>query len=230
MRILFILFSLSFASFSFAQATLQNNNWMVGATNVGLGIPPTPGPSLNFSNCTPTVLYNSPGAQFEGQTAISDPSTGALLFYSSGSQVRNALGQIMPNGNIVATSNSISQNLIVKKPGANTLYYLFTPETQAGAIISTTNPGINGFSYTIIDMSLAGGLGAVVSNGNLLQPFQNCEMVTGVYHQNGQDIWIIGHKFGSNTFFAYLLTSAGVNPTPVYSNVGPTIITPGSNN
>jgi gliding motility-associated-like protein len=230
MRILFILFSLSFASFSFAQATLQNNNWMVGATNVGLGIPATPGPSLNFSNCSPTVLYNSPGAQFEGQTAISDPNTGALLFYSSGSQVRNALGQIMPNGNIVATSNSISQNLIVKKPGSNTLYYLFTPETQAGAIISTTNPGINGFSYTIIDMSLAGGLGAVVSNGNLLQPFQNCEMVTGVYHQNGQDIWIIGHKFGSNTFFAYLLTSAGVNPTPVYSSVGPTIITPGSNN
>lgn len=230
MRLLSFFLILIFASLGLAQATLQNNNWMVGGTNVGPGVPQTPGPSLNFSNCTPTVFNNAPGAQFEGQTAISDPNTGALLFYSSGSQVRNALGQIMPNGNIVATSNSISQNLIVKKPGSNTLYYLFTPETQAGAIISTTNPGINGFSYSVIDMSLAGGLGAVVSNGNLLQPFQNCEMVTGVYHQNGQDIWIIGHKFGSNTFFAYLLTSAGVNPTPVYSSVGPTIITPGSNN
>lgn len=230
MRLLSFFLMLIFVSSSLAQATLQNNNWMVGGTNVGFGIPPTPGPSLNFSNCTPTVLNNAPGAQFEGQTAISDPNTGALLFYSSGSQVRNALGQVMTNGNLVATSNSISQNLIVKKPGSSTLYYLFTPETQAGAIVSTTNPGINGFSYSIIDMSLAGGLGAVVSNGNLLQPFQNCEMVTGVYHQNGQDIWIIGHKFGSNTFFAYLLTSAGVNTTPVYSSVGPTIITPGSNN
>ncbi len=230
MRLLSFFLMLIFVSSSLAQATLQNNNWMVGGTNVGFGIPPTPGPSLNFSNCTPTVLNNAPGAQFEGQTAISDPNTGALLFYSSGSQVRNALGQVMTNGNLVATSNSISQNLIVKKPGSSTLYYLFTPETQAGAIVSTTNPGINGFSYSIIDMSLAGGLGAVVSNGNLLQPFQNCEMVTGVYHQNGQDIWIIGHKFGSNTFFAYLLTSAGVNNTPVYSSVGPTIVTPGSNN
>lgn len=230
MRLLSIFLILIFASIGLAQGNLQNNNWMVGGTNVGFGIPPTPGPSLNFSNCTPTVFNNAPGAQFEGQTAISDPNTGALLFYSSGSQVRNALGQLMTNGNQVATSNSISQNLIVKKPGSSTLYYLFTPETQAGAIVSTTNPGINGFSYSIIDMSLAGGLGAVVSNGNLLQPFQNCEMVTGVYHQNGQDIWIIGHKFGSNTFFAYLLTSAGVNPTPVYSSVGPTIITPGSNN
>jgi hypothetical protein len=84
----------------------------------------------------------------------------------------------------------------VKKPGVNSIYYLFTPETQAGAIISTANPGLNGFSYSIIDMSLSGGLGAVVSNGNLLQPFQNCEMVTGVYHDNGQDIWIMVRTFG----------------------------------
>lgn len=134
----------------------------------------------------------------------------------------------MPGGNLVATSNSISQNLIVKKPGSSTLYYHFSPETQAGNIISTTNPGLNGFSYSLIDMSLAAGLGAVVSSGNLLQPFENCEMVTGVYHANGQDIWIIGHKYGSNTFFVYLLSAAGVNPTPIYSSVGPTIFTPGT--
>ena len=201
---------------------------MFGATAVGPGVTPGPGPSLNFTSCNPIVENDSPGAQFEGQTAISNSQTGDLLFYSSGSQVRNALGQIMPGGNLVGTSNSISQNLIVKKPGSSTLYYLFTPETQAGSIISTTNPGINGFSYSIIDMSLAGGLGAVVSSGNLLQPFQNCEMVTGVYHDNGQDIWIIGHKYGSNTFFVYLLTPSGINPTPVYSSVGPNIFTSGT--
>lgn len=215
-------------SLFFAQASLQNSNWMFGASAIGPGVTPGPGPSLNFSNCNPVVENDSPGAQFEGQTAISNSQTGDLLFYSSGSQVRNALGQIMPGGNIVATSNSISQNLIVKKPGANTLYFLFAPETQAGGIISTTNPGLNGFSYSIIDMSLAGGLGAVVSSGNLLQPFQNCEMVTGVYHDNGQDIWIIGHKYGSNTFFVYLLTPGGISPTPVYSSVGPTVFTSGT--
>ena len=230
MRLFIFAISLGFMGLCFAQASLQNSNWMFGATAVGLGITPAPGPSLNFSNCNPVVENDSPGAQFEGQTAISNSQTGDLLFYSSGSQVRNALGQIMPGGNLIGTSNSISQNLIVKKPGSSTLYYLFTPETQAGIIISTTNPGINGFSYSIIDMSLAGGLGAVVSNGNLLQPFENCEMVTGVYHDNGQDIWIIGHKYGSNTFFAYLLTSAGINPTPIYSSVGPTIITNGTTN
>lgn len=100
---------------------------MFGASNVGPNVSPVPGPSLNFTNCNPIVESDSPGAQFEGQTAISDSVTGNLLFYSCGNQVRNALGQLMPNGNIVGTSNSISQNLIVKKPGANSLYYLFTP-------------------------------------------------------------------------------------------------------
>jgi gliding motility-associated-like protein len=229
MRLLCVLIAFGFASLVWAQQTLQNNNWMFGATAVGPGVPQTPGPSLNFTSCSPIVENDSPGVQFEGQTAISNSQTGDLLFYSSGSQIRNALGQVMPGGNLVATSNSISQNLIVKKPGSSTLYYHFSPETQAGNIISTTNPGLNGFSYSLIDMSLAGGLGAVVSSGNLLQPFENCEMVTGVYHANGQDIWIIGHKYGSNTFFVYLLTAAGVNPTPIYSNVGPTIFTPGTN-
>jgi gliding motility-associated-like protein len=228
MRLICILIAFGFSSFCWAQQSLQNNNWMFGATNVGPGIPQTPGPSLNFSSCSPIVENDSPGAQFEGQTAISDSQTGNLLFYSSGSQIRNALGQIMPGGNLVATSNSISQNLIVKKPGSSNLYYHFSPETQAGNIISTTNPGMNGFSYSLIDMSLGGGLGAVVSSGNLLQPFENCEMVTGVYHANGQDIWIIGHKYGSNTFFVYLLTAAGINPTPIYSNVGPTVFTQGT--
>ena len=228
MRLFFLAFALGFMSLYLAQPSLQNNNWMFGATAVGPGVTPAPGPSLNFTNCNPIVENDSPGAQFEGQTAISNSQTGDLLFYSSGSQVRNSQGQIMPGGNLVGTSNSISQNLIVKKPGSSTLYYLFTPETQAGSIISTTNPGINGFSYSIIDMSLAGGLGSVVSSGNLLQPFQNCEMVTGIYHDNGQDIWIIGHKYGSNTFFVYLLTPSGINPTPVYSSVGPAIFTSGT--
>lgn len=232
MRLFTIAFLLIFMKLSYYLAqplpSLQNSNWIISGINVGPNVVQTPGPSLDFTNCAPIVENYSAGYQYEGQTAISDSQTGNLLFYSSGSQVRNALGQVMPNGNVVGTSNSISQNLIVKKPGANTLYYLFTPETQAGGIISTVNPGLNGFSYSIIDMSLAGGLGSVVSSGNLLQPFQNCEMVTGVYHDNGQDIWIIGHKYGSNTFFVYLLTASGINPTPVYSSVGPTIFTSGT--
>ena len=207
------------------QQSKQNFNWMFGATPVGPNVVQTPGPSLNFSDCSVSVENNSAGFQFEGQTAISDPSTGNLLFYSNGNQVRNSLGQIMQNGNLVGTSNSMAQNLIVKKPGAGSFYYLFTPETQAGIFINTIVTGLNGFSYSLIDMSQNGGLGSVVSSANLLMPLGNCEMVTGVYHQNGEDIWIIGHRYNSNTFFSFLINSQGINSTPVLSSVGPDLIT-----
>jgi gliding motility-associated-like protein len=225
MRFVYLFAILGIYNSSIAQQSLQHVNWMVGATPVGPNAPQTPGPSLNFIDCDPNVQFNASGLQFEGQTAISDIATGALLFYSNGNQVRNALGQIMPNGNQVGTSNSMAQNLIVKQPGGGSTYYLFTPETQAGTITNTLIPGLNGFSYSIIDMSLDGGLGAVVSSANLLMPLGNCEMVTGVYHQNGEDIWIIGHQYASNTFFTFLLTASGISSGPILSSVGPTILT-----
>lgn len=208
---------------AFAQQSKQNYNWLVSGLFPGPS--PSNGPSLNFEDCEANILGNAAGFQFEGQTAISDSLTGQLLFYSNGLQVFNALGQVMPNGSQVGITNSKAQNLIVKKPGGGTLYYLFIPEPQAGVVTNTLIPGLNGFSYSIIDMSLNGGLGGVVSSANLLMPLGNCEMVTGVYHQNGQDIWIIGHQYGSNAFFAFLLTSQGISSGPIFSNVGPTLLT-----
>ncbi len=218
--VLILLLSLNL---SFAQQSKQNFTWLVSGFQPGPF--PTNGVSLSFEDCETSVLPNALGIQFEGQTAISDSITGGLLFYSNGYQALNALGQVMPNGTQIGITNSKAQNLIVKKPGGGTLYYLFTPEPQAGLVSNVLIPGLNGFSYSIIDMSLQGGLGDVVSSANLLMPSGNCEMVTGVYHQNGEDIWIIGHQYASNTFFAFLLTSDGVETTPVLSDVGPTLLT-----
>ncbi len=208
---------------SFGQQSKQHFNWIVG------GFFPGPaqqnGATINFEGCESNVLENAVGVQFEGQTAISDSETGELLFYSNGLQVRNALGEPMSNGLQIGVTNSKAQNLIVKKPGPGSLYYLFTPEPQAGLVTNTLIPNLNGFTYTVIDMELNGGLGDIVSSANLLMPIGNCEMVTGVYHQNGQDVWIIGHQYGNNTFFVFLLTSDGITSGPILSNVGPTILT-----
>ena len=78
MRLFIFAISLGFMSLCFAQASLQNSNWMFGATAIGPGVPQTPGPSLNFSNCNPVVENDSPGAQFEGQTAVSKNSSNSL--------------------------------------------------------------------------------------------------------------------------------------------------------
>jgi hypothetical protein len=69
-------------------------------------------------------------------------------------------------------------------------------------------------------MSLNSGLGDVTIKNTLLTPPPTTEKLTAVRHCNGTDYWIIDHPFNSNTFNAYLLTSTGINSTPVVSNVG----------
>lgn len=41
-----------------------------------------------------------------------------------------------------------------------------------------------------------------------------------MYHANGKDIWIIGHEWGNNNFFLYLLTKEGFVHCPIIKSVG----------
>lgn len=68
-------------------------------------------------------------------------------------------------------------------------------------------------------MNLNNGLGSVTfKNMPLLN--NSTEKLTAVYHRNGIDVWVLGHKYASNQFYAYLVTAAGLNTTPVISSIG----------
>lgn len=99
-------------------------------------------------------------------------------------------------------------------PGSTTIYYVFTLDYEA-------HP--NGFRYSIVDMSLNGGLGDVTSNKNVLIYTPSTEKIAVVKHSNGIDYWIVTHGWNNNTFYSYLLTSSGLSVTPVTSNVGAAI-------
>ncbi|MBK0404816.1 T9SS type A sorting domain-containing protein [Adhaeribacter sp. BT258] len=108
---------------------------------------------------------------------------------------------------------STQSALIVKQPSQNQ-YYIFTADFQAGAF-----GNYGGLAYSIVDMSLEDGLGAVTTkNTPLLTP--TAEKVTAVHHKNGSDIWIMTQHWGSNEKYAWLLTSSGLNPVPVISRLG----------
>ena len=69
-------------------------------------------------------------------------------------------------------------------------------------------------------MSLDGGLGDVTDkNVSLLS--SGSEKITGVRSANGEFFWVITHF--ENRFYAYRITAAGLNTTPVVSTVGPNI-------
>lgn len=214
----FLFFLTVLLSLTIAQGqTKQNYVWKFGATGVG----------LDFDKCTPTVLTNgiNNGSAFEGQSAISDSSTGRLLFYTDGYNIYDSTNNVMQNGNGAGLSNSCTQTIIIKKPGSNTLFYMFNPDVQGGLEYNTLYPNAFGINYATVDMSLNGGLGSVTSVFNSLKDTSNTEKLTAVYHSNGHDIWLIGHEYRNNNFFAFLITNSGIDTIPIISNVGPIIYT-----
>ncbi len=167
------------------------------------------GAGLDFSTSPPTVLTNAntilQGAG-EGYATISDNS-GNLLFYTDGFTIYNSAHLPMANGSGFSTNNR--GVCIVQQPGQQNLYYVFMTRPNSWLI------------YSIVDMSLAGGLGSVTVNSTqLYQP--GSEHLSAVRHCNGKDVWILTHDFNTNQFRALLLNSAGLSASPVLSSVGPT--------
>ncbi len=165
---------------------------------------------LDFNSGTPTPLTNSAMSTVEGSTSIAD-NNGNLLFYSEGRRVWDKNHTIMPNGTWLGGGFSSTQGaIIVKKPGSNSIYYIFS-------VRSMNNPF--GLWYSEVDMTLNGGLGDVSTPNNLISGGIQ-ERICVIKHQNGNDFWIIVMPAVSNSFHAYLLTSSGLNTTPIITNIG----------
>jgi len=191
-----IYFSILSSTYSYSQK--QTNFWYFG-TLAG----------LDFNSGSPVALTNGALNTTEGCSAISDVN-GNLLFYTNGVDVWDKTHTQMPNGFGLMGDVSTTQSVqIVPVPGSTTLYYIFTLDYIVGP---------NGFRYSIVDMTLQAGNGDVTTKNTFIQN-NVVEKLAAVYHCNGTDIWVMVHDWGTNAFYAYLVTPAGINP-PVVSNVG----------
>jgi len=161
-----------------------------------------------------TVLTDGQLNTSEGCASISD-SNGDLLFYTDGITVWNKSHQIMPNGaGLMGNWSSTQSATIVPMPGSSNMFYVFTLDFEANS---------NGFRYSIVDMSLNGGMGDVTSNKNVLIYSPSNEKLAIVKHANGMDYWVVTHGWNNDAFYSYLLTSTGLSSTPITSNVGAVI-------
>lgn len=170
---------------------------------------------LDFNSGVPVALsdgatYNDNYPHSEGTAVISD-SSGSLLFYTNGQKIWNKNHTVMPNGDsLLGNLSSTQAALIVPKPGSSQLFYVFTTDGFY------QNNLQYGFRYSIVDICLDNGLGDVITNEkNILLLDTVAEKLTAVRHSNGTDYWIITHKFFSDAFYSYLLTSAGIVDTVV---------------
>jgi hypothetical protein len=176
----------------------QTDNWYFG-WNAG----------IDFSSGTPVAITGGALVTTEGCSSISD-NAGNLLFYTDGVSVWNRNNIVMPNGTGLFGSVSSTQSaLVVPKPGSSTEYYIFTLDEIGGP---------NGFCYSIVDMTLDGGLGDVtIKNDSILGNVT--EKLTAVQQSSTGDYWVAVHEWGTDAFYAYLLTSSGLS-APVISNTG----------
>ncbi len=172
---------------------------------------------LNFNSGSPQVLEDGALNTFEGVSSISN-NAGNLLFYTDGVTVYNKNHSIMSNGSGLAGHPSSTQSgVIVPMPLSGTRYLVFTVDYVYNA---------GDLYYSVVDMSLDGGLGAVVTKNTFLQT-SSAEKITAVNHSNMQDIWVVIHERGNSTFKSYLVTKDGVSGSSVISNTGPSMGTNG---
>ncbi len=185
---------------SIINAQREAANWFFGV-NAG----------LSFNTGVPQLLSDSQVNTLEGCSTISDEN-GGLLFYTDGVTVWNRMHEIMSNGTDLNGSFSSTQSsIVVPNPTNTNIYYIFTTDV-VDAYDPTTSQS-NGFNYSVIDITLDGGLGAVTDkNINLMA--NTSEKVSAVLTNDG-DYWVVTHY--EDSFYSFRVTGAGVNTVPVVS-------------
>ena len=208
-------------------AQYETSHWFFG-THAG----------LNFQSGAPVPEAGGQMNTEEGCSSISD-ACGNLLMYTNGVTIYNANHQIMHNGDGLHGSDSSTQSgIIVPKPGDPNTYYVFTVD-QAYSGVSNSR----GLKYTVVNMSLDGGLGGVpddpspnpsnITYKNIPLVDHATEKVTAVISSDDSSIWVLTlaptptnnqvpyttASNNSNTIYAFKVTTSGIQPNAVISNL-----------
>jgi gliding motility-associated-like protein len=161
---------------------------------------------LDFNSGAPEVLYDGKVGTGTANATISD-SLGNYLFSCDWHAYYTKNSSIMQNG-VVSLCPGFYGLSIVKWPGQNGLYYVFT----AGHDFD------QGFFYSIVDMKLFDGLGAVIEKSVAVESgYDVCSRIATVKKPGTQDVWVLTRKFTEDAIVAYLVTENGFNSNPVLS-------------
>ncbi len=201
MKKIVITLFLFYSTFIFSQK--EANIWYFGR-NAG----------LDFNSGSPVPLTGSQMNTYEGCASISD-TNGNFLFYTDGTTVWNRNHSIMLNGErLKGHWSSTNSAIIIPKPNNLNNYYIFTVD---GVDFGGQVEGIN---YSEVDMTLDSGLGGITATKNVFLIIPTTEQLTAIKLPFKNEYWVVSHKWNSNEFISYNVSSSGVNATPVISPAG----------
>lgn len=102
-------------------------------------------------------------------------------------------------------------------PNNTNQYYLFS--------IGVTNSSPTGLYYSIVDMSLNNGLGAVVQKNVQLLSYPANDGLIAVKHGNGRDWWVLFRRWNAppnDEYFKFLVSPTGISG-PFIQHIGTSI-------
>lgn len=169
---------------------------------------------LDF-NSQPPALVSTAIVGYEGVASIADDN-GLLQFYTNGLDVWDRNHQLMPNGaGIMQTlpgysvSTSTQQAAIIRFPGNTNRYYVFSLNDVESRVLY----------YSVVDMTLNGGLGDVVPGMKTIPLDSMLTEKMSVVAGNNCDVWLMVRALGPAQYRAYPVSAAGIG-APVVSNIG----------
>ncbi len=174
---------------------------------------------LNFDSSSVTVIPETRKLAFEAAQANISDENGNLLISTNGCWIADASGDTMQNGSGLnpgpfATSWCSSQSgipdlyssVILPYPGDSTKYILF----HQTANYSIPNAYSSELFYSIIDITMNGGLGAVTQKNIVAFNDSLNPGMTACKHANGRDWWVVIFKDNSDVIYKILLTPYGI--------------------
>ncbi|MEJ7658586.1 MAG: hypothetical protein WKG07_02600 [Hymenobacter sp.] len=183
---------------------------------------------LDFNQATdsipPTVLTDGAMIAPAGSGVMSDKD-GKILFYSNGeNRLERRRHRDDQRHGTSWRQHHHRRPLPIRMPG------ILMPGQPTRYLLFTLNSTV-GLSYSEIDIPAAGGPGTViVATKNTPLARGTAEKLTGVFHKNGCDIWVITHGWGAaktgndnrgDAFLAYRVRlMTGVDTNPIFSTVG----------
>ncbi len=221
-RIILLFVFMVLGKSSFAQ--YHDANWVVtrviqgNGNNVLIHFPPVGGsPVINF--CAGQIPFSY------ANSTISD-AQGNLLFITNGVEVFDKNYQIIP-GCIVQNPYTIASAvgglartqsaIFLPWPGDTNKYVLFYAVPEINTVNSgPCSGGWGGLAthlyYTVLDKTLNGGNGGVVSANNIAMSDTLVHLfgLAATKHANGRDWWILVKERCSSKFATMLLTPAGL--------------------
>ncbi len=155
----------------------------------------------------------------EGSTVVTDAG-GNLKFWSNGQQVFDRNGDVMPNGDGLLGNPSATQTVAAfAAAGDGDRYFVVTTSTDVDSAANTQ------LTYSVVDMSLNDGLGAVtdVKNVPLGAEGTASEAITAVPNADGSGYWVLTYTNGSPNVLAYEFDASGPVTGDATVSVMPTV-------